>query len=336
MSRQDRLSSDVERGFTALENGNFEEAESCLERCSRIDRKSPEVVALAAAVADAKGDAETAIAKYRELATLRPDDPMPRVCLARLQLHDEGDPDAALETIEAAFDFIDEEEDLIEAVIVRTEALLALDDLENARESLGELSTSVIEDPRIALDLGELALAAGDAKAALAWAEIAQRDPEVRPDALHLLGFIHEAREDRDAMVAAWQEVRTLDAKAPPPEVSMSEDEVERIARETLAELPEDARKRLTDVPILIDEVPSEAAVAAGEDPRSLGVFDGSSMRDGDSPGAVTQIRLYKTNLERMAVDLDHLAEQIRITVLHETAHYFGLEEDDLTKLGLD
>src|SRR5574338_521740 len=104
MQRQDRLASDVDRGFTALENGDIEEAEACLERCSRIDRKHPDVVALAAAVADARGDGEAALAKYSELSELRPDDPMPRICMARLQLHDLGDPDAALDTLDAAFD----------------------------------------------------------------------------------------------------------------------------------------------------------------------------------------------------------------------------------------
>jgi predicted Zn-dependent protease with MMP-like domain len=95
-------------------------------------------------------------------------------------------------------------------------------------------------------------------------------------------------------------------------------------------------RGRLANVPILIDDAPSEDLVAGGLDPRALGVFDGATMAEGDAVGAVTHIRLFKTNLERGAVDLDHLAEEIRITVLHETAHYFGLEEDDLTKLGLD
>src|SRR5687768_5896315 len=127
MARQDRLFADVDRGFTALENGEIEEAEASLERCSKVDSKDPDVVALAAALADAKGDGEAALAKYSELAELRPDDPMPRICMARLQLHDLGDPDAALDTLDGTFDFIDEEADLIDAIVVRTEALLATD-----------------------------------------------------------------------------------------------------------------------------------------------------------------------------------------------------------------
>jgi predicted Zn-dependent protease with MMP-like domain len=337
MSRQDRLFADVDRGFTALENGDVEDAEAALARCTRIDGKNPDVIALAAALCEAKGEPEQALGKYRELAELRPDDPMPRVCIARLLLHEEGDADAALEMVESAFDFIDEEEDLIEAVTVRTEALIACDDLENARQSLGELSSSVIDDPYIAIDLAELALLAEDPSGALRWVEIANKDDTLRADALHLLGRIHEARDDHAAMVAAWQEVRKLDLAAPAGDLSISEDELERIAVGALDELPEDVKKKLESIPILIDDVPAEELVAEGIDPRSLGLFQGAAMPDaGNALPTVTNILLFKTNLERAAHDLDELAEEVRITVLHETAHYFGLDEDDLVKLGLD
>ena len=335
MSRQDRLHADLDRGFEALERGNLEEAEACLARCNRIDRKSADVITLAAAVADARGDADEALAKYSALAELQPDNPMPRICMARIQLHDVGDPDAALDTLDAAFDFIDEEPDLIEAIVVRAEALITIEDFENARSALGELSSSVINDPELSLDLAELALAAEDARLAQRWAEVAQKNAEYRADALHLLGRVHEATGDRAAMVEAWQQVRTLDGERP-ARVTISEDELERIASEALAELPDTARTKLEHVPILIDDVPSPELVADGLDPRTLGVIDGPTLAEPDAMGAPTHIRLFKKNLEAIASDLDHLAEEVRITVLHETAHYFGLEEDDLEKLGLD
>ena len=337
MQRQDRLAADVDRGFTALETGEIEEAEACLERCSGIDRKHADVVALAAAVADARGDAETAIAKYAELAELRPDDPMPRICLARLQLHDQGDPDAALDTLDATFDFIDEEADLIEAIVVRTEALLAAEDPEAARGALAELSTSAIDDPELAFDLAELALAAEDPRAALRWVETARKEDALATDALHLLGRIHEALGDRDAMIAAWQQVRATDLAASPGPVTISEDALEQIAAEALHELPAVARDRLEQVPILIDELPSQELVAEGFDPRTLGVIEGPTLADADAvPTTATHIRLFKRNLERIAQDLDELADEVRITVLHETAHYFGLEDEDLERIGLD
>jgi len=337
MSRTDRLLADLERGFEALEAGKLDAAAVIVERCQRIDRKNPDVVALAAAVADATGNVEDALAQYRTLVELRPDDPMPRICIARLELHDIGDPDAALDTVEAAFDFIDEEADLVEAIYVKAEALLARSEPAAAREALGELSSSVIDDAELALDLAELALAAEDPAAAKRWIEVAKQDEELVADALHVLGRTHEFTNDRAAMIVAWQEVRRLDLATPPGPLQISEDEVERIALATLAELPAKIREHLERVPILIDDVPSEHLVAEGLDPRSLGVFQGSPMPDDGGPvPTITNILLFRKNLERSATDEGHLAEEIRITVLHETAHYFGLDEEDLEKLGLD
>ncbi len=321
------MEADLDRGFTALENGNVEEAFAALERCKRIDRKNPDVVTLAAAVADANGETEEALARYKELSELRADDPMPRICIARLQLHDLGDPDAAIETLDGAFDFIDEEADLIEAIVIRTEALLATDDPEAARAALGELSSSVIEDGDLALDLAELALATEDASMAARWIEVAKHTQRLEADALHMLGRVHERTGDRAKMIAAWQQVRSLDMAAPDGAVSISEDELERIASAALDELPANVRAKLDNVPILIDDFPSEELVADGFDPRLLGLFQG---------GDVTNIHLFKKNLERSAMDLEHLADEVRITVLHETAHYFGLDDDDLEALGLD
>jgi predicted Zn-dependent protease with MMP-like domain/predicted Zn-dependent protease len=335
MSRQDRLTADLERGFTALEEGRIDDAIAACERVQRVDRKNPGVMALAAACADAQGDAEAALTAYRALIEATPDDPMPRICAARIELRDEGNPEAALDTLEQAFEFIDEERDLVEAILVRTEALIALDELADARESLSELASSVIDDPVLALDLAELALAAEDPSSAARYVEIAKAEPELEADALHLLGRLHELRDERAPMIAAWKQVRALDAKAPPPTVSISDDEVERIALAALELLPAEVRAKLANVPILIDDVPSEGLVEDGTDPRLLGLFSGSPMADGLAP-VVTNIHLFKRNLENAAHDLDELAAEITITVLHETAHYFGLEEEDLEALGLD
>ncbi len=340
MSRTDRLLADLERGFLALEDGKLDAAASIVERCKRIDRKHPDVVALAAAVADASGDPETALENYRTLAELRPDDPMPRICIARIELHDIGDAAAALDTVEAAFAFIDEEADLIEAIYLKAEALIATDQLASAREALNELATSAIDDVELAFDLAELCLAAEDAPAALRWVEIAKQalpgDPGLEADVLHLVGRVHELNNDQEAMIVAWQQVRKLDLAVLSGELAITEDEIEKIALATLAELPEKVRTHLEKVPILIDDIPSEDIVADGWDPRILGLFQGTPMPEDSGTPHVTTILLFKKNLERSCTDAEHLAAEIRITVLHETAHYFGLDDDDLEKIGLD
>lgn len=349
MSRTERMLADVERGFEALEEGRLDDAAAIVERCKRVDRKNPDVVTLAAAVSDAAGDADEALAQYRLLSELQPDEAMPRICIARLLLHHEGDPDEALDMLETAFEVIDEEADLVEAVYIRTEALLARDEPAAARESLAELATSVIEEPDLALDLADLAITAEDFPAAKKWIETAraanQADEEREPaekaafeaDALHALGRVHEAEDDRPAMIAAWKQVLAHDKQAPDGDLTVTEDELEKIAVGTLEELPDTIREKLANVPILIDDFPSEEIVEDGWDPRILGLFQGTPMPDdGHGAPSVTNILLFRKNLERYAVDEEHLAEEIRITVLHETAHYFGLDEDDLVKLGLD
>ncbi|MDX2087552.1 MAG: metallopeptidase family protein [Kofleriaceae bacterium] len=348
MSRTERMMADLERAFEALDEGRIDDAAAILERCRRIDRKHEDVITLAAAVADARGETEDALEQYRALMALRPDDPMPRICIARLELKDLGDPDAALDTLEEAFEFIDEEADLIEAIFVKAEALLMRDEPKAARETLAELASTAIDNPDLALDLADLSIGAEDIPAAHKWIELArtltregdgsaEEKAAFEAEALHTLGRAYEVVDDRAKMIEAWLAVRTHDAKAPAGELTVTDDDVERIAVATLEELPENIREKLKAVPILIDDLPSEDIVKDGWDPRILGLFQGTPMPDDASAlPAVTNIQLFRKNLERSAVDEEHLAAEIRITVLHETAHYFGLDEDDLVQLGLD
>ncbi len=46
------------------------------------------------------------------------------------------------------------------------------------------------------------------------------------------------------------------------------------------------------------------------------------------------RIAIYRVPLEETFDDPAELEEEIRITVLHELAHYFGLDEDRIEELG--
>jgi predicted Zn-dependent protease with MMP-like domain len=119
----------------------------------------------------------------------------------------------------------------------------------------------------------------------------------------------------------------------------MSEAEMADVAELALKELPESARKLIANVPILIVDLPARTEVEQGMDPRLLGMFEGTPCSDAGSLGGaaqVTQILLFRKNLERMAIDAEDLREQIRITLLHETGHFFGMSEDNLADVGLD
>jgi predicted Zn-dependent protease with MMP-like domain len=93
---------------------------------------------------------------------------------------------------------------------------------------------------------------------------------------------------------------------------------------------------------MIIAELPAEADVDAGLDPRALGLFSGTPHGDGGTglggqPG-LTQIVLFRRNLERAVADggnEEELREEIRTTLLHETGHFFGLSDAALEELGL-
>jgi predicted Zn-dependent protease with MMP-like domain len=138
-------------------------------------------------------------------------------------------------------------------------------------------------------------------------------------------------------------EVRALDARADEEsgfDFNRSADRMVAIARRVLGEIPLKWRARFTDVPIIVEERPSEDLVREGFDPRALGLFEGpdhAARTGGNSYVAPTRIVLYAANLAAFVDpnDDEELAAEIEITLLHEIGHYFGLDEDDLEKLGL-
>ncbi len=101
--------------------------------------------------------------------------------------------------------------------------------------------------------------------------------------------------------------------------------------RAALDELPPDLASALTNVAVVVeDENP--------DDPDLLGLYHGVPLPErGDMAGMLPdKISIYRVPLEESFADPDELREEIRITVLHELAHYFGLDEDAIAALGYD
>ena len=92
------------------------------------------------------------------------------------------------------------------------------------------------------------------------------------------------------------------------------------------------------DVPIIVAELPAEADVDGGLDPRALGLFSGDGLPGQVPPGRAAGADAdppLPRNLERWSARDDELREEIRMTLLHETGHFFGLDEAELGEVGL-
>ena len=105
----------------------------------------------------------------------------------------------------------------------------------------------------------------------------------------------------------------------------------EEHVRRALESLPPDLRRAMSNVEIVVeDENP--------EDPDLFGLYLGVPLTDRGSTYAGVlpdKIAIYRLPLEdEFADDPEALEEEIRITVLHEVAHHFGIDEDRLSELG--
>lgn len=101
--------------------------------------------------------------------------------------------------------------------------------------------------------------------------------------------------------------------------------------RAALDELPPNLASALTNVAVIVeDENP--------DDPDLFGLYHGVPLPErGDMAGMPPDtISIYRIPLEDSFPDPEELREEIRITVLHELAHYFGLDENRLAELGYD
>ncbi len=74
------------------------------------------------------------------------------------------------------------------------------------------------------------------------------------------------------------------------------------------------------------------------DDPGVFGLYEGIPLPErGDMAGHLPdKITIYRLPLEEEFPDPRELEEEIRITVLHELGHYFGLDEDRIAELGYE
>lgn len=111
--------------------------------------------------------------------------------------------------------------------------------------------------------------------------------------------------------------------------------------------LPPDIHELLEEVPLIVEDYPApeiaEAFDLDGVD-ELCGLHDGIPLTERsvevEPTGTPDHIMIYRLGVIAAAtdedgrIDDDELLRQIRITVLHEIGHHFGLEEDDLDRLG--
>ncbi len=328
----------IERGWELLENGKVDDARKLADRAVTEDPESPEAHTLVGAVANAEGDLDAALEAFERAMELD-EEYLDPILLAAETLALDGDAKEALRLCERALDVAEEEEELVDTILLKAEIELGDDNAEAAEQSLAQLPPVALPSAALELRAGDAFLEVEDAdRAAEHYERAAKREPD-NADAVYGLGLVAEARGDAAEMVSHFQRVRELDGKTAPMPWAVTEDRMEELVEAALAELPERAQKLLENVPVMIEPFPSEEVVADGFDPRGLGLFAGVPFPEQSAlsgPPHLEAVFLYQRNIERVARSTAEVEAEIRTTLLHETGHFFGLDEEDLAELGLD
>ena len=110
----------------------------------------------------------------------------------------------------------------------------------------------------------------------------------------------------------------------------LTRERFEELVVEALDRLPDWVHQRLENVEVIVEDLPPD------DEPDLLGLYEGIPLTERDDGwfGALPdRITLFRVPLTREAEDEDDLRHEIRETVVHEVAHFFGISDDRLHDL---
>ena len=113
--------------------------------------------------------------------------------------------------------------------------------------------------------------------------------------------------------------------------LSLDEAAFEALVVDELDLLPDEMVDGLDNIVFVTEARPEDGSLDL------LGLYDGTALTERDRYGfgeLPDRIVLYREPLLAIAEDLEHLKDQIHITLVHEIAHYYGIDDAQLHELG--
>jgi len=119
-------------------------------------------------------------------------------------------------------------------------------------------------------------------------------------------------------------------------------DRFDRLIDRAIAGIPAPFRAALDELAIVIADEPTPEQLrenGLGPDETLYGLYEGVPLNEWGADWAAepNRILVFRLPLEADFADPDELADEVRITILHELAHHLGIEDEDhLAELGID
>lgn len=111
----------------------------------------------------------------------------------------------------------------------------------------------------------------------------------------------------------------------------MSAEDFDALVERALDEIPPDLSGLIENVVVMVDDDAPE------DSPGLLGLYEGTPLTERDEwyAGVLPDtIRLFRGPILEVCDTYDDVVDEVLITVVHEVAHYFGIDDDRLHELG--
>ncbi len=108
-------------------------------------------------------------------------------------------------------------------------------------------------------------------------------------------------------------------------------DRFEALVDQALDTIPDELARLVRNVVVLVEDEPP------ADDPDLLGLYDGVALTERDGGYGLElpdRILVYRNPLLDLCRTEEELVEEVRITVVHEVAHHFGIDDERLHALG--
>ncbi|SEA87328.1 metallopeptidase family protein [Leifsonia sp. 21MFCrub1.1] len=113
--------------------------------------------------------------------------------------------------------------------------------------------------------------------------------------------------------------------------LDLDHDAFEAIVTDELDLLPDEMVDGLDNVVFVVEDRPEDGSLDL------LGLYDGVALTERDTYGfgeMPDRIVLYREPLLAISADEDELRDEIHITLVHEIAHFYGIDDERLHELG--
>ncbi len=116
-------------------------------------------------------------------------------------------------------------------------------------------------------------------------------------------------------------------------DLDLDSEAFEKLVVDELDKLPDEMVDGMDNVVFVVEDRPEDGSL------NILGLYDGVNLTERGNYGfgeLPDRIILYREPLLDVCDDLDELKDQIHVTLVHEIAHFYGIDDDELHRLGWD